>query len=74
MPFVIVKTDKCLYCKKILDSTFHALIGCPFTAELWRQIELWLQTDIDRNIKSSEIETNTYQSLKTLITTMARLD
>ena len=25
----IVKTDKCLYCEDILDSTFHAVIEYP---------------------------------------------
>ena len=29
----------------------NALIECPYTVDLWRQIELWLRTNINRNIK-----------------------
>ena len=53
----IVMTDNCLCCENTLDSTFHALIDCPYTAESWRQIEFWLQTTLDMNINISEKET-----------------
>ena len=43
--------DKCLYSQNILESPFHAIIGCLYTAKLWKQKELWLRRNIIRNIK-----------------------
>ena len=48
----ILEIDKCVYCKNIFQSTFHALIEYP--DELLRQIGLRLRTHINRNIKISK--------------------
>ena len=52
----IFNTNECLYCKNQIDTTIHALIECPETANLWRQAELWLREHIDRHIKISNKE------------------
>ena len=52
----ILNSNECLYCKKQIDTTVHALLECPETANLWRHIELWLSEHIDRNIKISDKE------------------
>ena len=54
-----------------------SVIDCPNTAELWRQIELWLSTVINRNIniagKEKNISKNTNQSLNAFIVNMTLL-
>ena len=71
----ILEIDKCVYCKNILQSTFHALIEYP--DELLRQIELRLRTHINRNINiSKEVKIfgmNIYQSPSAFIVNMAIL-
>ena len=52
----IVNSDKCLYCKDTVDSAIHALIDCPYTAQLWRDLELWLRLNVYNSIKISDKE------------------
>ena len=52
----ILNSNECLYCKKQIDTTVHALLECPETANLWRHVELWFREHLDRNIKISDKE------------------
>ena len=52
----IFNTNGCLYCKHEIDTTIHALIECPESANLWRQAEVWLREHIGRHIKISNKE------------------
>ena len=33
--------DKCIYCKDEIDTTIHALLDCPYTATLLRNVDVW---------------------------------
>ena len=35
----IVETEKYFYCKNTFDSTFHALVDCLHTADVWSKTE-----------------------------------
>ena len=48
--------DNSIYCKHKTDFTIHILLDCPYTANLWRSVELWLRKNIDATTKISEKE------------------
>ena len=48
--------NECLYCKNKIDTTTHALIECPYTALLWREVELWFRGNVDTHFKISDKE------------------
>ena len=52
----ISDTNECIFCKNQIDTTVHALIECPETANIWRHGELWLRQHINRSIKISDKE------------------
>ena len=54
----IFENNFCLYClnENEIDTTLHALIECPSTALLWREIEVWLRLNVDAHIKLSNKE------------------
>ena len=52
----IFENNLCLYCLTEIDTTLHALIDCPSTALLWREIEIWLRRNIDTHTKISNKE------------------
>ena len=52
------ESEEFTYCTQISDSTMHALIECPYTAQSWRRMELWLRTDVNKNIKIADEEKN----------------
>ena len=52
----ILDTKECIYCKNVVDTTVHALLECPESANIWRQVELWLRQHINRSIKISDKE------------------
>ena len=52
----IFDNNLCLYCLHEIDTTLHALIECPSTASLWREVEIWLRLNIDTHIKISNKE------------------
>ena len=56
----IFENNHCLYYlnENEIDTTLHALIECPSTALLWREIELWLRLNIGTHIKLSNKEKN----------------
>ena len=52
----ISNTNECLYCNHQIDTTVHALLECPETTNLWRQVELWLREQVDQGINDSDKE------------------
>ena len=34
----------------------HALFECPYTSQLWRRMELWLRTNVNKNIEFADKE------------------
>ena len=52
----ITSNDKCIYCNDKIDTTIHALLECPYTAQLWRNGEIWLRKNVEATIKLSEKE------------------
>ena len=57
-----LNTKQLLFKMKISDSedcpdtTLHALINCPISAQLWRCVELWLRANVNKGIKISDKE------------------
>ena len=52
----ILSTNECVYCKNQTDTISHALLECPETTNLWRQVELWLREHVEQSIKISDKE------------------
>ena len=52
----ILDSDRCLYCKNAVDSLTRALIDCPHTAQLWREIEIWFRSNIHHTVRLSDRE------------------
>ena len=44
------ESDACLYCKEI-DTQVHALLHCPSTIQLWRNVKRWIRKDIQPHYK-----------------------
>ena len=51
-----LNTNECVYCKNQIETTVHALLECPETTNLWRQVELWLREHVEQSIKISDKE------------------
>ena len=43
-----------IYCKDEIVSTIQALLDCPYTAHLWRNVEIRLRKNVEPTIKISE--------------------
>ena len=52
----ILNTNECVYCKNQIDTVIHALLECPETTNLWRQVELRLREQVEQSIKISDKE------------------
>ena len=50
----ISDSEECPFCLNIPDTTLHALINCPISAQLWRCVELWLRANANKSIKISD--------------------
>ena len=52
----ISDSSKCPYCDEPEETIEHAFITCRSVSEFWREVEQWLQTNIDGTIKISNLE------------------
>ena len=52
----ISDSENCTFCLNTPDTTLHALIDCPMSAQLWRRMELWLRENVNKGIKISDKE------------------
>ena len=52
----ISDSENCPFCVNTPDTTLHALIDCPISAQLWRRVELWLRANVNKCIKISDKE------------------
>ena len=52
----ISDSEDCPFYLNTPDTTLHALINWPISAQLWRRVELWLRANVNKSIKITDKE------------------